>query len=86
MSSARGTMRQRSPGSWQLRVYVGLDAAGKLVHLAKTYRGTKRAPRDQEGSEGPKGRPSSSWRGSLSRSSPDMVTAESARMRSVPHR
>ncbi|MHB1496751.1 MAG: tyrosine-type recombinase/integrase [Acidimicrobiales bacterium] len=42
MSAARGTMRQRSPGSWQLRVYAGLDSAGKPVQVAKTFRGTKR--------------------------------------------
>lgn len=37
MSTARGTMRQRSPGSWQLRANVGLDAAGKPVQLAALW-------------------------------------------------
>ena len=35
-------MRQRSPGRWQLRFCVGLDAAGKPVQLPKTFGGTKR--------------------------------------------
>ena len=35
-------MRQRSPGSWQLRAYTGRDANGRPVQVTRTVRGTKR--------------------------------------------
>ena len=37
----KGSLRQRSPGSWELRVDVGRDAFGKRQRKSKTIRGTK---------------------------------------------
>jgi integrase len=37
-----GSMRQRSPGSWQLRVYAGLDDRGKSRYIQRTIKGGKR--------------------------------------------
>src|SRR5438552_1552347 len=39
----RGSMRQRSEGSWELRVFVGRDAlTGRRQYVTKTVRGGKR--------------------------------------------
>lgn len=38
-----GSMRERRPGVWELRVFVGRDAAGKVRHRNATFHGTKRA-------------------------------------------
>jgi hypothetical protein len=38
-----GSLRQRGPDSWQLRVYVGVDAeSGKERWAAKTVQGSRR--------------------------------------------
>ncbi len=38
-----GSLRQRSPGTWQLRVFEGVDEiSGKKRYRSKTFRGTKR--------------------------------------------
>lgn len=37
----KGSLRQRSPGSWELRVDIGRDAFGKRRRKSKTVRGTK---------------------------------------------
>jgi integrase len=36
-------MRERQPGVWELRVFLGRDAAGKTRHRSVTFRGGKRA-------------------------------------------
>ena len=38
-----GSMRERRPGVWELRVFLGHDAAGKTRHRSVTFRGAKRA-------------------------------------------
>ena len=38
----RGTMYERRPGVWTLRVYVGRDAGGRPVQVSRTLRGPKR--------------------------------------------
>lgn len=39
-----GTMRERRPGVWQLRVAAGVDAiSGKRIEITETFRGSKRA-------------------------------------------
>ena len=38
-----GSMRERQPGVWELRVFLGRDAAGKTRHRGVTFRGGKRA-------------------------------------------
>lgn len=39
----RGTIRQRSKGSWTIQVYAGIDpVTGKKMHVARTVRGTKK--------------------------------------------
>ncbi|MGP8058482.1 MAG: Arm DNA-binding domain-containing protein, partial [Acidimicrobiales bacterium] len=39
----RGTMQQRSPGIWRLRVYVGRDpVTGQKRQRSKEFRGTER--------------------------------------------
>jgi len=38
----RGSIKQRSPGSWTLRVEAGTDSAGKRKQVVKTIRGTKK--------------------------------------------
>jgi integrase len=39
----RGTIRQRSKGSWTLQVYAGRDpVTGKKIHTTRTVRGTKK--------------------------------------------
>ena len=37
------TFRERSPGVWEVRVFVGRDPRGKPVQVSRTVRGTKRA-------------------------------------------
>jgi integrase len=37
-----GSIRQRPNGSWQLRVYLGRDEFGRVVHKTKTVYGTRR--------------------------------------------
>ena len=37
------TVRERSPGVWEVRVFVGGDSRGKPVQVSRTVRGTKRA-------------------------------------------
>jgi integrase len=38
-----GSIRQRSPGVWELRVYIGRDSTGRVRHKYATFEGTKRA-------------------------------------------
>src|SRR5262245_27956463 len=39
----RGSLRQRSPGSWELRYYLGTEpATGRKQFKSQTFRGTKR--------------------------------------------
>jgi|GEM_PF-897004 len=38
-----GSIRQRSPGVWELRVYLGRDNVGRVRHQYTTFAGTKRA-------------------------------------------
>jgi len=38
----RGSMRERSPGIWELRVFIGRDAAGKVRHKSSSFHGGKR--------------------------------------------
>ena len=38
-----GSLRQRQPNVWELRVFLGRDAAGKVRHRSLTFRGGKRA-------------------------------------------
>ena len=38
-----GSMRERQAGVWELRVFLGRDAAGKTRHRSVTFRGGKRA-------------------------------------------
>src|SRR5262245_45517192 len=43
-----GSLRQRGPSSWQLRVYLGLDAeTGRARWATKTVHGTRRHPTAQ---------------------------------------
>ena len=37
----KGTIRQRSPGSWRLEVYLGRDSSGKRLRHMETVRGRK---------------------------------------------
>ena len=37
----KGSIKQRSPGSWQIRVFLGRDANGKIVRHNETVRGKK---------------------------------------------
>ena len=37
------TVRERSPGVWEVRVFIGRDSRGKPVQVSRTVRGTKRA-------------------------------------------
>ncbi|HEY7134817.1 MAG TPA: hypothetical protein VIB48_07105, partial [Acidimicrobiia bacterium] len=36
------TVRERSPGVWEIRVFTGRDANGRPTQVSKTVRGTKR--------------------------------------------
>ena len=38
-----GSMRERQPNVWELRVFLGRDASGKVRHDYQTFRGGKRA-------------------------------------------
>ncbi len=38
-----GSMRERRPGAWELRVFVGRDEAGRVRHRSRMFEGTKRA-------------------------------------------
>jgi len=38
----KGTVDQRSVGSWRVRVYVGRDAAGKVQQVSRTVAGSKK--------------------------------------------
>ena len=38
-----GSMRERQPNVWELRVFLGRDASGKVRHGYQTFRGGKRA-------------------------------------------
>lgn len=38
-----GSMREKQPGVWELRVFLGRDARGRVRHLSRTHRGPKRA-------------------------------------------
>lgn len=40
--AGRGTMKERSPGTWRLRAYVGRDAEGRPVQVTRTFKGGKR--------------------------------------------
>jgi integrase len=42
MAHAQGHLRQRSPGSWTLTIFLGKDANGKPRQSVTTVRGTKR--------------------------------------------
>ena len=37
----KGTIRQRSPGSWEIQVFLGRDANGKRMRKTETVRGKK---------------------------------------------
>ena len=37
----KGSIKQRSPGSWQIRVFLGRDAQGKIMRRNETVRGKK---------------------------------------------
>src|SRR5205085_2546971 len=46
--SVRGSIRERSPGSWQLRAFEGTDPlTGKKLYRTKYVRGTKREAQKQ---------------------------------------
>lgn len=38
-----GSMREKRPGAWELRVFVGRDGAGRVRHRSRMFEGTKRA-------------------------------------------
>src|SRR5262249_9650274 len=42
-----GTLREKRPGVWELRAYVGRDARGRPVQVSRTFEGTKRAARGE---------------------------------------
>jgi hypothetical protein len=37
------TLREREPGVWEVRVFVGRDAAGRPRQMSRTVRGSRRA-------------------------------------------
>ena len=37
----KGTVRQRSPGSWELQIFLGRDSNGKRLRKTETVRGKK---------------------------------------------
>ena len=41
MAVVKGTIRQRSPGSWELQVFLGRDSKGKRLRKTETVRGRK---------------------------------------------
>jgi hypothetical protein len=65
MAKGRGTMIERSPGVWRLRVYVGRDGKEQPTQLSRTYRGGRHAGYVPRGDPG--GRPSSPRRTSPTR-------------------
>ncbi len=40
--AGRGTMTERSPGTWRLRAFVGRDARGRPIQVTRTFSGGKR--------------------------------------------
>lgn len=40
--AGKGTMTERSPGTWRLRAYVGRDSKGRPIQIARTVKGGKR--------------------------------------------
>lgn len=38
-----GSMREKRPGAWELRVFVGRDEDGRVRHRSRMFEGTKRA-------------------------------------------
>jgi hypothetical protein len=39
----KGTLLERSPGVWRLRIYIGDDpATGGAIQVGRTFRGTKK--------------------------------------------
>ena len=43
VESFAATVRERSPGVWEVRVFVGRDPRGKPIQVSRSVRGTKRA-------------------------------------------
>ena len=41
MAAMKGTIRQRSPGSWELQIFLGRDSNGKRLRKTETVRGKK---------------------------------------------
>jgi hypothetical protein len=41
-AKVKGTMVERSPGHWWIRVYAGRNEKGRPVQVSRTVRGTKR--------------------------------------------
>ncbi len=46
MPSGSSTVRERQPGVWEVRVYKGRDANGKVKHVSRTIHGGKRKAED----------------------------------------
>ena len=42
MAQGRGTIQERSPGVWRLRVYAGRDAKGTPIQVTRTFKGGRR--------------------------------------------
>jgi hypothetical protein len=47
MATGRGTMVERSPGVWRLRVYLGRDAKQRPIQTSRTFRRGRRAPQEE---------------------------------------
>lgn len=43
----RGSIRQQSNGTWELRLYLGRDANGRKLYKSHTFRGTKRQAQNE---------------------------------------
>jgi integrase len=43
VANGRGTMVERSPGVWRLRVYTGRDSKDRPIQVSRTFRGGRRA-------------------------------------------
>ncbi len=43
MAKGRGTMIERSPGVWRLRVYIGRDPKDRPIQVSRSFRGGRRA-------------------------------------------
>ena len=39
--AGRGTMTERSPGTWRLPAYLGRDVSGRPVQVTRTFKGGK---------------------------------------------